>query len=419
MMKAHARPTHSLFVLLLLGILAPPLHAGALSKRARLFPVGPNPSAIAAKDLNGDGLPEIITADRGPMTDPREERPANDELSLLIAQDALDYVRHHPSLKTGFAPYDIALANIDALKWPDIIVAGFMAVRHRDISLFLNIKHENLFKPVEFRIPDEALSYCRFKDGDGVPLFTVPGLTAIAVSDLNHDGLRDLIATGWSCDVLVFLPGHAQTYFGTPQFIPAAGAPVDIELADFDADGYTDLAVALYATGEIALFKGDAQAQYREVGRFPTRGRLPTKLKVSDINDDGRADLIVSHCHTDDAIVVFYGDGAFSFSVSQEIVLGSDREVLEHEIRDLAVADFDGNQRPDIAAACYASGRVAVLLNQTEDRARSRDFREESYSFEKARPRALCVADFDRNGRDDLAVALWDADAVGLLLGTE
>ena len=33
--------------------------------------VGPNPSAIVAVDINGDGWPEIITADRGQLGDSR------------------------------------------------------------------------------------------------------------------------------------------------------------------------------------------------------------------------------------------------------------------------------------------------------------------------------------------------------------
>ena len=56
----------------------------------RRFKVGPNPTAIVARDLTGDAWPEIVTADRGVMSDPREERPANDELSLLLAEGELE-----------------------------------------------------------------------------------------------------------------------------------------------------------------------------------------------------------------------------------------------------------------------------------------------------------------------------------------
>lgn len=390
--------------------------AQTFSVRPRLLPVGPNPSAIIAHDLNGNGLPDIITADRGVMSDPRDERPANDELSLLMAQGDLNYIKLHPSLKTDFAPYAIAVANIDAIKWPDIIVASFLAARHRDISLFLNKPQENLFEPFFFRAPDDHLPYFRQRDGDGAEIFTRPGLTSLVVKDINGDGLRDVITTGWSSDVLVIFPGHAEDHFDAPRFVRAPGGPRDLSLADFDKDGNTDLAVAMYANAEIALFKGDGQGSFEETGRFNTRGRLPNRVRVADINRDGIADIIVSHCYSDDSIVIFYGDGKFQFSVSQEIMLGTDREILEHEIRDMVVEDLSGDGRPDIAVACFASGKIVVLVNESNDSVLPQRFRRENYAFDQGRPRALCAADFTQNGKKDLAVALWDVDSVGFLL---
>lgn len=387
------------------------------TKRPRLFQVGPNPSAVVVQDLDGDGLPEIITTDRGILADPREERPANDELSILLPDRDGNYAKLHPSLKTDFAPYALAIANVDALKWPDIIVVSFLAVRNRDVCVFLNLKQEGLFKPFSFRVPDEQLQYLRQKNGDGAEIFTKPGLTSVAVQDITGDNLRDLVATGWSSDTIVFMPGHAETIFGAPKLIRAPGAPRDLQLCDFDRDGQADLAVVMYDTGELTLWKGDGKGNFEEVSRFPTRGRLPIKVKTSDVNCDGIPDLVVAHGYTDDSIVIFYGDGGFRFSVSQEILLAERREVLEEEIRDLVVEDLTGDRRPDIAAACFGSGKVTVLINQSADTAPLQRFGKERYTFESARPRALCAGDIDQDGKQDLAVALWDVNSIGILMG--
>ncbi len=391
-------------------------HADAFVKHAMLYQVGPNPSAIIAQDLNGDGLPEIITADRGVLGDPREERPANDEISILVPNERLNYAKLHPSLKTGFAPYALAVANVDAMKWPDIIVASFLATKHNPISLFLNNQQENVFLPVEFRFQEDALPYFRQTDGDGNEVFTRPGLTSVAVQDITHDGLRDLVAAGWSSDVLVFMPGDATAYFGAPKFIKAAGGPRDVAVADFDGDKESDLAVAMYATGELTLWKGDGSGAFSEAARLPTRGHLPTKARICDVNQDGLPDIVVAHSHTEDSLVIFYGDGPFSFSVSQEIMLGTDRGVLEHEIRDMVAEDLTGDGKPDFGVACYASGKVIVLINVSSDTSKQQRFHREEYAFEQGRPRALCMGDFDQNEQMDLAVALWEADSVGLLL---
>ncbi len=409
----------TLLILATLVLACEAAHADLFVRRTRLLPVGPNPCAIVAQDLNDDGLPEIITADRGELTDPQEERPANDELSLLLAKDGLEYVKHHPSLKTGFGPYAITLANIDALKWPDIIVVNFLATRNRDITLFLNLQTEGIFKLAEFTVPDQGLGYFRQRDGDGASIFTKPGLTAAAVRDFNGDGLRDLVATCWSSDALTLLPGHAQDYFDIPVFFDAPGGPRDITLSDFDRDGNTDLAVAMYATNEIALWKGDGALGFEEITRFLTRGRLPSCIRAADFNADGQVDLAVSHRYTDDSIVLFYGSGGFHFGLSQELMLGENRDILECEIRDIVASDFNGDGHTDLAAACYGSGVVTVLINTSESPAAPQRFRTEKYRFENARPRAVCAADFNQDGKTDLAVALWEANAVGLLLQSQ
>ncbi|MBW7864151.1 MAG: VCBS repeat-containing protein [Candidatus Hydrogenedentes bacterium] len=408
-----------ILITVLASVPAWPAPAKTFAMPGRLISVGPNPCAVACRDLNDDGLVDIVTADRGLLADPRDERPANDELSVLIADKPMSFTRLTPTLKTGFGPFALDIANVDGLKWPDIIVASFHAVRHRDITVFLNIKTEGIFRPATFRIADENLGYFRHRDGEGVPVFTKPGLSAVAVRDVTGDGLRDLLATGWSSDVVVFMAGHAEQYFSEPKLINVPGAPRDLCVADFDKDGKLDFAVACQASAEVSLWRGDGHGVFTEKLRFPTRGNLPTTIRAADFNNDGKTDLAVSHSHTEDSIVVFYGDDALTFAVSQEITLGKDRTVLEHEIRDLVVGDFNGNGRPDMAAACFASGEVSVLLNTSKDAGVPQVFVRESYRFSDNRPRALAVADFDNDGKNDLAVALWDANAVGILRNSQ
>lgn len=401
-------------VLLCLGTMT--LAAEGLQLKSQPFQVGPNPSAIVAVDINGDNWPEIITADRGILSDLREERPANDELSLLIAQGDLKYEKLHPSLKTDFGPYAIAVANIDAHRWPDILVASFHAARHRDLSLFLNLRDEGIFQPENFAVESDTLGYFRQLDGDGVPVYHRPGLTSLDVGDINRDGLRDVLAAGWGSDVLVYFQGDAETHFKAPVITPLPGAPFSLKLADLNHDGHLDFAVTLMDRNEVAVWQGDGTGAFKEVERFSSRGKLPHRLQIADINQDGQRDLVVSHKHTDDSIVIFYGTGKFTFDVSQEIMLGQDRQVLEHNIQDIAVGDLNGDGFPDIAAACFASEKVVVLSTDNSKNKPFLEFSQQSYQFKGGQPRALCLSDLDQNGSLDVAVALWGLNAVGILL---
>ena len=345
----------------LTGLACCSAYADTFVHHSKTFRVGPSPTSIAAADLNGDGLLEIVTANRGRLTDIRDERPAGDTVSYLVADEPLQY-RSQPPLRTGFGPYKLVVANIDALKAPDIVVANFHAVHDRDLTLLRNIG-EDLFEPRHFSIPDDKLNYERMRDSDNQPVYSTPGLTSLVIEDVDRDGFRDAIVTGWSADVLVFFPGDSEAYFGEPVITELTGGPRDVETGDFDGDGEIDLAVTLYSTNEIALLRGDGSGGFTLRERFESRGKLPHKIRALDLNKDGETDLVVSHAHADDSIVVFYGNGSFSFPLSQEITLGENRQKLEFRIRDIVAADFTGNGRTDIALACPEASSIVLLKN--------------------------------------------------------
>jgi hypothetical protein len=380
--------------------------------------VGPHPSAVVAADLNGDGFAEIITADRGRLRSPRDEVPANTEISMLTTTGELAYQR--TTYPVGFAPYALAVANVDARKALDVVVASFMDTRQRegqrDLTLMRNLG-DGIFSRDVFAVADDRILYKRALDADDHPAFATPGITSLLVEDMNGDGLRDAIATGWASDVLIFFPGDADTYFRSPRLVDAPGGPRDVATADFDGDGLPDLAVTLYMDDAIGLWRGEEDGQFEAVTRFDSGGRLPHRIRTGDIDGDGKVDMAVSHCDRDDSIRLFYGDGAFSFGLSQEILLGPDRDVIEHEIRDLLLEDLDADGRLDLAVACYASAKVIVFWNRTDGKASRQIFKREEYTFDRGRPRALCVADVNSDGKRDLVIALWEADAVTLLLG--
>lgn len=374
---------------------------------------GPSVVAIAIADLNDDGLPEIVTADRGRLSDPHDERPANDQLSYFVATEPLKYAPQ-PQLRVGFAPYALQIVNVDALRAPDIVAVSFMASRNRDLTLLRNLG-ENLFEPIEFSVPDDDVSYARMLDGAGEPVYTTPGLTAVEVFDFDNDGYRDAVATAWSSDALVYFPGHIEEYFSAPRMIALPGAPRDVVRGDFNRDGHQDLAVALYAAGEIAILHGDSKGEFTIGTRFESRGGLPAMIETADFDGDGITDLLVGHVHGDDSLVVFRGTGEGEFTVSQEILLGENRDAVEFGIRGVAVADIDGNGRPDIAVTGFESQELVVLMNQRTTGFPLK-FEKERYRFKSGRPRAVTAADLNGNGKLDLAVSVWESERLEFFL---
>jgi hypothetical protein len=406
---------YTLLCLFMVGTVSAQGGSRCFSILPKSFQVGSHPCAIALADLNGDGIPDIVTADRGELHDSREERPANDELSVLLSDTPFNYVRRHPSLKTGFAPYALALANVDSLKWPDIISVNFHTGRNKIVSVFLNFKDEGIFKPVEFNAPNNIAPYERHHDGAGEPLYTTPGLTSLVIADFNGDGLRDLVATGWSNDTILVMTGHGENIFNDPVFYPLSGAPRAVCAAHLDDDSHYDLIVALYASSEIALLQGNGKGEFVEKNRFSSRGKLPLSVNYKDVNGDGKGDIIVGHGEAGDNLVIFYGDRPYHFSVAQDIPLGKTRDVLEYGIKDIVIADFNDDGAADIAAACSALPGIVVLMNESGNTAIPQKFRHEEYLFKEGVPLALEAADLDGNGYLDLAVSLGTTNTVGFL----
>ncbi len=390
-------------------------HGDTFKVYAKQFNIGPYPTDIVAVDLNDDGIPEILTTDRGRLADPREEKPAEDYISYLVAREPMKY-QTQPQIHTGFGPYALRAVNIDALRAIDLVAVNFMATRNRDLTLVRNLGTD-IFEPVHFSVNDEELYYNRRRDGDGEAIFTTPGLTSLAVRDIDGDGYRDVLATGWTSDVLVYFPGDAETYFATPRLIPAPGGPRDVQLGDVNGDGNYDAVVTFYDSQEIGIFEGDGKGGFAEVNRFRTRGNLPHTVALADMNGDKELDIVVSHANSDDSFAIYFHSRGFAFDRTREVMLGTSRGVLEYEIRDLIVADVNGDDRMDVAVTCFASGQVLVYVQSPKSTRANILFNRETYTFKEGKPRVLTVSDVNNDKKPDLLVGLWGPNKVAVLLG--
>jgi hypothetical protein len=388
-------------------------HAQTLETQTKRYRVGPNPVSVALADLNEDGVLDLLVANRGRLMDIRDEHPAEENVSYFIGREDHGFDAQ-PPLPCGFGPYQVVVANIDALKAPDIVVVNFHAARNRDLTLLRNLD-SGVFEPRHFSVPDDGLRYTQMRDSEGKPIFSAPGLTSVAVADINADGYRDALATGWSSDALVLFPGRPDTYFGEPIVTALTGGPRDLAVEDLDGDGVLDLAVTLYSTDEIALLRGTGKGEFELMDKLPARGKMPQRIRVADMDGDHRKDLVITYAQGDDSVVVFFGDGGFSFQVAQEYRLGKNRFQREYGVQDVVVRDFNGDDKQDIALACSDAGAVVVLRNTSSGKDRPLRFEPETYPIEGGQPHALAAGDITRDGRPDLAVALWGADSVALL----
>src|SRR6266478_6226118 len=139
---------------------------------------------------------------------------------------------------------------------------------------------------------------------------------SVAVAEFNGDGKLDLVVANAGSDDVTILLGNGQGGFleasGSP--ISAGAGPFSVATADFNGDGKTDFAVANYDSGNVSIFLGDGTGGFSQAIDSPiAAGTNPASIAVGDFNGDGKADLAVAnHVSHDVTILLGNGDGGFS-----------------------------------------------------------------------------------------------------------
>ncbi|MGW8728429.1 FG-GAP-like repeat-containing protein [Streptomyces sp. NPDC055808] len=187
----------------------------------------------------------------------------------------------------------------------------------------------------------------------------------IAAADLDGDGHLDLITSNASSGTLSVLRGDGHGGFGTASSVPAGVAlPSKLRLADVNEDGKLDAVVVAPGTpGRVAVLLGDGTGGFGTANVLSAGANL-TSVSVSDLNGDGHADLVVSSADSDEAVVL-EGDGTGAFAGPLAFGLNGGRNPQA-----TAVGDLDGDGRPDVATANSNSAATfvadaSVLLNTT------------------------------------------------------
>jgi hypothetical protein len=212
---------------------------------------------------------------------------------------------------------------------------------------------------------------------------------AVVTGDFNGDGLPDLAVANvrdWTTPVM----GHVGIYVGTGDgqflggvFFEVPGGAAGLAVGDFGGDGRSDLAITNGATGTVTLLHGTPDNSFRKGVVWPV-GRRPEAIAVGDFNADGRADLVVAIDPLDDddgnvMVLLGQGDGSFQWPVPEPIAVG-------RYARRVVVADFNVDGRADLAVTNSSDPTVSVLLGGGDG------------TFGAPVPHLLCPAQFCYTG---------------------
>ncbi|MGI9068895.1 MAG: FG-GAP repeat domain-containing protein [Pyrinomonadaceae bacterium] len=231
--------------------------------------------------------------------------------------------------------------------------------------------------------------------------------SAVAVTDLNSDSKLDLVVTNAGSDNVSVLLGNGAGGFGTPKNFFVGANPSAVAFGDFNGDGRTDLAVANADTNNVSVLSGDGLGGFAAPANFPV-GYTPLALALGDFNGDGIRDIAVANFFYDDNgdnISVLLGNGAGSFTRAPELYAGTNPTAI-------AAADFNGDGKLDLAVVNTASYDVSIFLGNGAG-----GFMDQTVFDVAVSPTSIATGDFNSDGRIDLAVANGGSNNVSVLQG--
>jgi hypothetical protein len=255
--------------------------------------------------------------------------------------------------------------------------------------------------------------YNRGGDFSGAPVssvYTLSYVPGIDSADLNRDGIPDLVLSDGSA--MYSLLGN-----GDGTFRQAAGiqtpAPGRFTLADFNGDGIPDLAAELgSAVGtNVAILPGRGDGTFAS-GQMVALPQPVEGFGIGDFNGDGKLDLAVLSngpgYATNDAVTIYPGDGKGGLLTPAVYPVGPVAMAI-------TVADFNRDGRPDIAVAAAGAyqvnnGEITILLNTGSGFVRS------AVPMGADWPYSVTAADLNGDGVPDLAVQC-ESGRSAILLG--
>lgn len=237
---------------------------------------------------------------------------------------------------------------------------------------------------------------------------TATSPNSIVLSDMNGDTLLDAVVAAKNSNSVSVLLGNGVGGFGAATNFTVGTAPVVVVVADFNNDGKKDFATCNQSSNNVSVRLGDGLGGFGAVTNFAVGNfKTAASVAVGDFNLDGKADLVASHASASAlGATVFIGDGLGGFAAGFDINMGANASA-----RSVVVADFNSDGKPDIATANNQSKEIAIRFGNGLG-----TFPTIGSTPAPNKPSFLCLGDVNNDGKPDVAT-IGDMPEVEVLRG--
>jgi hypothetical protein len=284
--------------------------------------LGESATALATGDFRGDGKLDLVMAGNNTVT----VLPGNGNGTFATT----------PTVASNNLPYSIAAADFNGDGKPDLVTAGADAV-----DVVLNNGH-GTFRP-------------------GVSLSINGVANALAVGDFTGNGKQD-IAVAFNGTIDIFL-GNGNGTFQAPKLINLGSNEIvrSLVAGNFNSGGLPDLAATVMLqdgleTSEIQVLKNTGNGTFAK-GQSIHVGVDALGLAAADLNHDGKLDLVTTSMLPDGTrdVKVLLGNGNGTFGNPISTATGFSAVFV-------APGDFNGNGKPGVVLVDYFQADNSVLV---------------------------------------------------------
>jgi hypothetical protein len=370
-------PAAALLTVLVRPVFAVPQTTNVSFLASRNYGVGQNPLGVTVGDFNGDGKSDLATANEG-----------SDNVSVLINSGNGTYL---PAMNfsSGSDPVCISIGDFNGDGKLDIVVLNRVP---STVSVLLG-NGDGTFQAEK----TTAISTGNLPD-------------SLAIGDFNSDGKLDVAVTVSLPQIgqraVAVLLGNGDGTFQVPiNYDSGSGAHFAI-VADFNADGRPDIAVADSNANAISVLLGKGDGTFQAVVNTPTTLTSVGPLLLADFNHDAKVDILMAALNgsSDGQFHVFPGNGDGSFKTPLSTVTGAGAVLA------VAVGDVNGDGMVDVLA--QTDGGLITFLGKGDG-----TFVQGATFLLSPDSRFLIVADLDGDGKADLASVDGTSDRVSVAFG--
>lgn len=376
---------------------------------------------VKIADLNGDGIPEIVTSEAGSGSSAYLAifTTSFDDEGMISIDDRLEI-----NFGTGVysSPRDIALGDLNGDGLLDVVASEYGDVTddfESHTCIFINTSHHQNFS---FDSPiiiegDGYEAYAQLQDinGDGkLDIVTIRGSSWSKMNvyinttqgnevsfankviiedyvdprpvfgDLNGDGIIEMVTSAYTTDRRdVYIYSNISTEenidFNLELIVQSGGEhadwPTDYDwsayspaLADIDGDGRLDIIVANGTCGNcspsgISILRNTSteaeleyEYEYSDFYQYQSNS-LPVGIGVSDLNGDGKPDLLTNDWMGGISIMV-NSSTVGNIALEEQMILGIGSFPLS-----IATADLNMDSTPEIVVSNWEVEGLRVIHN--------------------------------------------------------